>query len=147
MRHAFPACLPLLLALALASGAPAHAQTVSLTQDGEAVTIAVGSAATLPADFPGDIFVPEAARLVRVEQPGDGRLLLDFIVAGTPEATADAYAAAMAASGWTRAGVAPIDGAQVQAWEKAARAVLVVASARDDGSDLRLQLLPRRPRG
>ena len=144
MRHVFPACLSLLLVAVLAPAAPAHGQTVSLNRGGEEVTIAVGSAAMLPADFPDDILVPPAARLVRVEQPGDGRLLLDFTVAGTPQATADTYAAAMAVSGWTRAVVAPVDGAQVQAWEKAARAVLVVASAQGDGSHLRLQLLPRR---
>ena len=139
-RTCLALCLPALLALA----APAPAQTVSLNQGGQPRTIAVGDAASLPPGFPEDVFVPHGAQLVRVEQAGAGRLLLEFELADTPASLDGAYSTAMTASGWAQAAVVPLAGTRVQAWEKSARAVVVALTAEPGGTRLRLQLLPRK---
>jgi len=144
MRSTSLACLALFVGGSLVAVLPAPAQTVSLRRGGEQLTIEVGNAARLPADFPEDVFVPTDARLERVERTGDGRVLVELHVPTPPANLVDAYAASMAVSGWTAARVAPIAGGEAQAWEKDARAVVVAASGDAAGTRLRLQLLPRR---
>ena len=138
MRRFQPAIAGLLLATGLAFSAAAPSQTVSLAQDGKQVTIAIGDAARLPAEFPDDVYVPEAARLQRVDHARGG-LTLHFALDARPDAVAADYATAMTAAGWRRARVVEIPGVQVQAWEHDSRAVVVAAQAAEDGST-RLQL-------
>jgi len=137
------------LAIAVPAAFAVPAQTVSLQRAGEQVTILVGGAAILPADFPGDVFVPAAATLVRVESLGQDRVVVEFTGDEAPDALAAACARSMAEAGWSRAAVEAVAGAQVQAWEKDERAVLVAVSAQAGATRLRLQLLPRarRPAG
>lgn len=146
-----PTLLPRLavLAIALPPAFAVPAQTVSLQRAGEQVTILVGGAAILPADFPGDVFLPAAATLVRVESLGQDRVVVEFTSDEAPDALAAACARSMAEAGWSRATVEPVAGAHAQAWEKDERAVLVAAWAEAGVTRLRLQLLPRarRPAG
>lgn len=141
-----PTALPCLavMSIVLLVAADATAQTVTLQREGEQVTIAVGRAAALPADFPADVFLPSPATLVRVEAAGPGHLMLEFTAAGAPANLAERHADAMAASGWTPAQVAPVAGTEVRAWEKDDRAVVLAATPEPDGTRLRLKLLPRR---
>jgi hypothetical protein len=140
MRAPALTCL-LLLSCAL----PLAAQTVTVRQGGADLKIAVGDAAVMPAGFPADVFVPQDARLLRVERAGDDRLTLGFACGGTPAALAASARDAMLRQGWRQARVAAPAGALAQAWEKDARAVVILAEADGDGSRLTLQLLPRRP--
>lgn len=144
MRPTLPTRLALLVAALLAAAAAA-AQTVSLHRAGEATTIRVGEAATLPADFPADVHVPAGATLVRVDRTGQ-RLRLEFTSPKPPDALAADYVAAMADAGWSPARVAPIAGSHVLAWEKDARAVLLAIGADAGGARARLQLLERAQR-
>lgn len=141
MRPTFPTRIPVLAAALLAASA-AGAQTVSLQRAGEATTILVGEAATLPADFPADVHVPAGATLVRVDRTGQ-RLRLEFTSPQSPQALATVCAAAMADAGWAPANVEALPGAHVLAWEKDTRAVLLAVGAEGAGSRARLQLLER----
>ncbi|HLT43060.1 MAG TPA: hypothetical protein VK000_00200 [Luteimonas sp.] len=139
--------IAVLLGAGLLPCAAAPCQTVSLDRGGEQLVIAVGDAARLPDAFPEDVHVPAAARLLRVEQAADGRLLVQFALARDPAAIADEYEAAMTVAGWTRARVAPFPDARVQAWERGERAVVVaVRAAADGGARLQLDLRPRMAR-
>ena len=106
------------IALLASSAVPVPAQTVSLSSGEGQVTIQVGDAAALPADFPEDVFLPSAAQLQRVQQDADGGQRLEFSLAGTADEAVAQYAKAMDAAGWTPARVAPVANARVQAWEK-----------------------------
>ena len=128
----------------LLASSTAFAQTVSMGSGQERVTIRVGDAAVLPADFPHDVFLPPAARLQRVQQDADGARLLEFAVSGAPDVTADEYAKAMAAAGWTPARVAPVANARVFAWEKDHRALVLMLLPAADGASMHLQLRSRR---
>jgi hypothetical protein len=122
----------------------ARAQTVSLNSEGHRISIQVGDAVALPADFPADVPLPPDARLTKVERGGNG-LLLAFQVAGGADATASRFATGMAGAGWTSAVAATVQDRSTLAWEKDDRAVL--AEFAPDGATstrLRLQLLPRR---
>lgn len=144
MRLTLPVTATALVGAVLCAAiAAARAQTVSLTQSGEATTVAVGDAATLPGDFPDDVYLPQGARLARVERTGDSQRL-EFTATPAPEALAARFTACMAARGWTPAQVRAIPGAQVMAWEKDARAVVVALAPESGGTRLRVQLLPRR---
>lgn len=140
-----PTFLPRLavLAMAIPAAFAVPAQTVSLQRAGEQVTIVVGEAATLPADFPADVFVPPGATLVRVDRLGQDRTVLESTSTETPDALAAAFAKAMAASGWSPAPVVAVAGAEVLAWEKDQRAVVLAVTADAGVTRLRLQLLPR----
>lgn len=137
------------LAIAMPAAFAVPAQTVSLQRAGEHVTILVGAAAILPADFPGDVFVPTGATLVRVESLGQDRVVVEFTSDQAPDALAAACARSMAEAGWSPATVEAVAGAHAQAWEKHERAVLVAAWTEAGATRLRLQLLPRarRPAG
>src|SRR5690606_37515427 len=143
MRPARPALLllPALLAAMAATGA--NAQTVTLNAGDTQVRIAVDDAATLPADFPADVALPERYELARVERSGAGTtLVLDL--PGAIDAAADGFATGMRANGWHEATVvAPATG-RAQAWEKDERAVVAWIAPGPAGARLQLQLSQRR---
>ena len=128
------------IALLASSAVPVPAQTVSLSSGEGQVTIQVGDAATLPADFPEDVFLPSAAQLQRVQQDADGGQRLEFSLACTADEAVAQYAKAMVAAGWTPARVAPVANARVQAWEKDHRALVLMVLPAADGASTRLHL-------
>src|SRR5690606_13921400 len=105
--------IALLLGAGLLPCAAAPCQTVSLVRGSWQLATPVGHGARLPDAFSEDVNVPAAARLLRVEQAADGRLLVQFALARDPAAIADEYEAAMTVVGWTRAPVAPFPDARV----------------------------------
>jgi hypothetical protein len=134
----------LTLALAFASPGMTSAQTVSATTAAGDVQIHVGKAATLPADFPDDVWLPDGQALKRVEVRADSTKLV-FTAAVDGPALAREYEARMREAGWAPASVAQAASGTARAWEKDARAVIAVFSATaSDGTSVLLQLLPRR---
>jgi hypothetical protein len=133
-------CMPVACLLpAIAAG-----QTVTLKQGGEAVRIAVGDAAALPADFPKDVPLPEPHAIVRV-QSGDGTTSTLMLEAPLPvDEAARRFRAGMLAQGWTAASVRAPAAGQAQAWEKSGRAVVAWLQPSPDGMRMQLQLLRHR---
>jgi hypothetical protein len=133
------ACLPVAWLLP----APATAQTVTLNQGGKDVRIAVGDAASLPADFPQDIPLPEPHAIVRVQRAGAATTVV-IETPGTVEGVAAWFDAGMRAHGWTRARVKAPQAGVAQAWERERRAVVAWWQPSANGVQVQLELLPPR---
>jgi hypothetical protein len=125
--------------------AAAAGQTVSLNQGGQAVRIAVGEAAVLPADFPADVALPEHHAVVRVERTGTATTV-EVEAPGNVDDEAARFRERMTSAGWTAARIrAPATApGQAQAWEKDQRAVVAWVSPAPAGVRLQVELLPRR---
>jgi len=135
---------PVAFAFAFACPGPAAAQTVTVSTPEGDMRIQVGDAASLPADFPGDVWLPEAQSLQRVERAG-GTTTLTFDAAAGDGVLVGDYERRMHTAGWTAARVAQPASGCARAWEKDGRAVVAAFSGNAaGGTRVRLQLLPRR---
>jgi hypothetical protein len=142
-RRALVACT--LLAVAAAGlSAGATAQTVTLNQGGKDVRIAIGGEAALPADFPGDVALPQPHTVVRVQHSGAVTTVELDVPGATVDDAAARFRADMLAAGWTAAAVRrPAEG-RGQAWEKTGRAVVAWLAPAPAGIRMQLELLPQR---
>ena len=136
--------VPVAAAIAFACPGPAAAQTVTVTTTEGDMRIQVGAAASLPDDFPADVWLPEGQSLQRVDRLG-ATTTLTFDVAPGDGVLVGEYERRMRTGGWTPAHVGQPDAGHARAWEKDGRAVVAAFSANvDGGTRVRLQLLPRR---
>lgn len=109
------------------------------TADGE-LTVSGGEAATLPDDFPGDVFVPDAYRV-------ESTLAMDedlFVALAVHQEVPALYAAArrgMAGLGWTET-MAALENSEngLLTFEKDDRTAVVSLARGDDGATMGLQL-------
>lgn len=123
--------------------AVAAAQTVTLNQGGKDVRIAVGDAAVLPADFPGDIPLPAPHTVLRVQHSG-ATTTVAVEAPGTVDDAAARFDAGMRAQGWIAARVNAPKAGRAQAWEKDRRAVVAWWQPSAAGVQVQLELLPPR---
>jgi hypothetical protein len=123
--------------------AVAAAQTVTLNQGGKEVRIAVGEAASLPADFPQDIPLPAPHAVLRV-QHGGATTTVALEALGTVDDAAARFDAGMRAQGWVAARVNVPAAGRAQAWEKDGRAVVAWWQPSAAGVQVQLELLPPR---
>jgi ligand-binding sensor domain-containing protein len=133
---------PCLLAFLLAAPLCAAGQTVSLNTGGKQVRITIGASATLPADFPPDVALPDGHALTQVKRSGT-TTVIELDAPGELEAVAARFRERMQANGWTAVAIAQPAAGRAQAWEKDARAVVAWLAPADAGVRLQLQLLPR----
>ena len=113
-----------------------------MNRGGQALRIAVGTAATLPADFPVDVPLPSTYTVTRVER-SDASTTVVVATPGTVEAEAARLRDGMLASGWRVAALVPPQTGIGQAWVKEQRAVLAWMTPGDAGGvRLQLRLLP-----
>ena len=142
--HLFQVLVPAAAAVAFACAGPAAAQTVTVSTATGDTRIQVGDAASLPADFPADVWLPEGHALQRVER-APATTTLTFDAEGGTATLAGDYDQRMRAAGWTPARVVQPASGCARAWEKDGRAVVAAFGANDaGGTRVRLQLLPRR---
>lgn len=164
MRHL--ACIaPLLLLLALAAcgkspeermasavASAASGTDVSVEKDGErvvlgsgdeAMTISSGGSAQLPADFPGDVFLPDDYTVDSVVQ-GSGFTMVSLRTRGEVGPLADAAGAFMKSGGWNQS-MMTADGETRLMMFQNDRTVAALSFDRDDeGVVYSVQLSPAR---
>lgn len=136
-----------LACLALVAMAGAGAQTVSLKTGGERVSITVGDATAIPADFPTDVALPADAKLVRTERTGTSTVL-EFSTTNDVATNLADLDARLRAGDWQPARVRALPGLRAQAWEKDQRALIAWASEAPgaQGAHVWLRLVPRHAR-
>jgi hypothetical protein len=108
-------------------------QTLSgVDENGEAFSVAQGDAATLPADFPQDVLVPEGLVLETSMVVG-GNAFVGGTLEGDMAALAARIDAHMKGEGWTSTMAMTEQGSTMQVWQRDDRGVNYMIERKDDG--------------
>ena len=108
-------------------------QTITGTDPlGREYAVTQGDAATLPADFPSDVLVPEGLVLDSAVSLG-GTVTVGGTLDGEITALAKAIDAHMEGAGWTSAMALNESTSAMRVWQSANRTAMYTIEARDDG--------------
>ena len=99
---------------------------------GREYVVTQGEAATLPADFPTDVLVPQGLVLDSAMSVG-GTATVGGTLDGEITALAKAIDAHMEGAGWTSAMALNESNSAMRVWQNAERTVMYTVEARDDG--------------
>ena len=108
------------------------------TEEGE-MTMTTGDSASLPADFPKDVFIYKGAELsMAMEVPQGFNLSLQ--TKDDMSKVSEVYLAEMTAEGWTKEMSMDMGGGKTMAFEKDERAVSVMISSHEEMTQITLTM-------
>lgn len=112
------------------------------SKEGE-TTYSVGEGASIPADFPKDVYVFKDAAIQMAMKVPDGFML--SLKVGQPTAKlAESFEAEMKAQGWEQEGSFDMGGSRSLTYKKGERQATVMLNKSDDGTDVMLTVVEKK---